>query len=303
MNDGKNRKKGIKGSIVALITPFDEEGAVDYVRLKKLIKRQINEGTDGILLLGETGEEAALTKEEQENIIKTAVEESRGRVPVIANSGSNNTEQTIEKSKKYGEIGADGLLVATPYYNKSNHSETVKHFYKVADNVNIPIYICNVPAWTGTCLSIDIAAELSKHTNIAGIKEDGGSLSYVARLTALINEDFNIYSGSDDITAALMSMGAAGTISVWANLMPAKVHEMTLAYLSGDTDKGRKIQLQYLKLINALFCKRNPAPVKEIMNIAGLKAGDCKLPPRYVSSAERRVLNVLYEEFKEDIVR
>ena len=133
MNDGKNRKKGIKGSIVALITPFDEEGTVDYVRLKKLIKRQINEGTDGILLLGETGEEAALTKEEQENIIKIAVEESRGSVPIIANSGNNNTEQTIEKSKKYEEIGADGLLVSMPYYNKQNHSETIKHFYKVAD--------------------------------------------------------------------------------------------------------------------------------------------------------------------------
>ena len=301
MNNGKNMKNGMRGSIADLITPFNEKGAVDCERLRRLIKRQINEGSDGILVLGETGEEETLTEQEREEAVRIAVEESNGSICVIAGIGSDTGEPALERSRRYEKIGADGLLATVPPYIKNNSSEMLKYFYGIADNVNIPVCIHNSSQETGLCLDTETAAKLSQHPNIVGIKEDGGSLSYVAGLTALITDDFNIYSGSDDITAALMSMGAAGTISIWANLMPAKAHEMAWAYMSGDTEKGRKIQLKYLKLINALFCGRNPVPVKEIMNMAGLKAGGCRIKTKGLSSAERRVLGVLYEEYREDI--
>lgn len=287
----------IKGSIVALITPFDEDGHVNRERMRELIKWHISCGTDAILVLGTTGETPTLSEEEQEDIVKLAVETSAGRVPVIANSGNNNTEETVQKSKRYEALGADGLLVITPYYNKPNRSGMLSHFYKTADSVNIPVYIYNVPARTGICIDADIVAELAAHPNIAGIKEASGDMSYVAKLSGLINDGFNIYSGNDDITIPMMSMGAAGVVSVWANIMPEQVHRMTMAYLKGNTDEAKRIQLKHLNLINALFCETNPVPIKEIMNLAGMRAGGCRLPLGPVSAPNRRVLKRLMEEF------
>ena len=286
----------IKGSIVALITPFDEEGGVDFIRLRELINWHIDQGTDAILVLGTTGETPALSEEEQEMIVKASVEESAGRIPIIANSGNNNTEKSLAKSIKYEALGADGLLVITPYYNKPNRSGMMEHFYKIADNVNIPVYIYNVPARTGISISPDMVAKLSTHKNIAGIKEASGDMSYVAKLASMVDDDFVIYSGNDDITVALMSMGAAGAVSVWANLMPGKVSEMTHAYLEGRTEDARKMQLENLNLINALFCETNPVPIKTIMNMKGMRVGGCRLPLGPVSSANRRVLRNLADE-------
>ena len=172
----------------------------------------------------------------------------------------------------------------------------IEHFYKIADSVSIPVYIYNVPSRTGICIDVGIVAELSKHPNIAGIKEASGDMSYVAKLSTLIRDDFNIYSGNDDITIALMSMGAAGAVSVWANLMPEKVREMTHAYLEGRTEEAGKMQLQYLNLINALFCETNPVPIKEIMNMTGMQVGSCRLPLGRISGANRRVLASLAKE-------
>lgn len=287
----------IKGSIVALVTPFDKEGAVDYSRLRELINWHIDEGTDGILVLGTTGETPALSEAEQEEIVRIAVIESQGRVPIIANSGCNNTEKSIAKSIKYEKMGADALLVITPYYNKPNKTGMREHFLKIADSVNIPLYIYNVPARTGICIDAETVGELSKHPQIAGIKEASGDISYVTKLSKYITDDFNIYSGNDDITIAIMSLGGAGAVSVWANIMPAKVHEMTAEYLAGNTEKAKKIQLKYLNLINALFCETNPVPVKEFMEIAGFGAGGCRLPLGPLSSASRRVLISLKDEF------
>lgn len=286
----------IKGSIVALITPFDEAGNVNYAKLRELINMHIEHGTDAILILGTTGETPALSEEEQDEIVRTSVAEAAGRIPIIANSGTNNTEKSIAKSIKYQDMGVDGLLVITPYYNKPNPSGMIEHFYKIADNVNIPVYIYNVPARTGICIDANIVAELSQHPNIAGIKEASGDMSYVAKLSTLIGDDFNIYSGNDDITIALMSMGGAGAVSVWANLMPDKVKEMTHAYLEGRTEEARKMQLQYLNLINALFCETNPVPIKEIMNMNGMGVGNCRLPLGRISGANRRVLSSLMED-------
>lgn len=287
----------IKGSIVALVTPFDKAGDVDYDRLRELINWHIAEGTDGILVLGTTGETPALSEAEQEEIVRIAVMESQGRVPIIANSGCNNTEKSIAKSIKYEKMGADALLVITPYYNKPNKTGMREHFLKIADSISIPLYIYNVPARTGICIDAETVGELSKHPRIAGIKEASGDISYVAKLSKYISEDFSIFSGNDDITIAIMALGGAGTVSVWANIMPAKVHEMTAEYLAGNTDKAKKIQLKYLNLINALFCETNPVPVKEFMEIAGFGAGGCRLPLGPLSSASRRVLISLKDEF------
>lgn len=286
----------IKGSIVALITPFDEAGNVNYRKLRELLNMHIEHGTDAVLILGTTGETPALSEEEQDEIVRVSVEEAGGRIPIIVNSGTNNTEKSVAKSIKYQEMGADGLLVITPYYNKPNQSGMIEHFYKIADSVSIPIYIYNVPSRTGICIDVGIVAELSKHPNIAGIKEASGDMSYVAKLSTLIHDDFNIYSGNDDITIALMSMGAAGAVSVWANLMPKKVHEMTHAYLEGRTEEAGKMQLQYLNLINALFCETNPVPIKEIMNMTGMQVGNCRLPLGSISGANRRVLASLVKD-------
>lgn len=286
----------IKGSIVALITPFDEAGNVNYRKLRELLNMHIEHGTDAVLILGTTGETPALSEEEQDEIVRVSVEEAGGRIPIIVNSGTNNTEKSVAKSIKYQEMGADGLLVITPYYNKPNQSGMIEHFYKIADSVSIPIYIYNVPSRTGICIDVGIVAELSKHPNIAGIKEASGDMSYVTKLSTLIHDDFNIYSGNDDITIALMSMGAAGAVSVWANLMPEKVHEMTHAYLEGRTEEAGKMQLQYLNLINALFCETNPVPIKEIMNMTGMQVGNCRLPLGSISGANRRVLASLVKD-------
>jgi len=286
----------IKGSIAALITPFDEKGGVNYKKLRELIEWHIDQGTDGILVLGTTGETPALTDEEQDKIVEAAVEQADGRIPVIANSGTNNTEKTIARSIRFEKMGVDGLLVITPYYNKPNRSGMIEHFYKVADSVSIPIYIYNVPGRTGICISVDIVEELTKHRNIAGIKEASGDMGYAAKLSKLISDDFCIYCGNDDITIPLMSLGAAGTVSVWANLMPAAVHQMTHAFLEGRVSEAAQIQLENLDLINGLFCETNPVPIKECMELAGMGTGRCRLPLGPVSSADRRLLANLIKE-------
>ncbi len=290
--------KMIKGSIVALITPFNEDGSVNYIKLRELVRWHIEEGTDGILVLGTTGETPALSEDEQDKIVETALDEAKGEIPIIANSGGNNTEKSVAKSIKYEEMGADGLLVITPYYNKPNSSGMRKHFTKIADSVNIPVYIYNVPSRTGICIKPEDVEVLAKHKNIAGIKEASGDMSYVAKLSTFISDDFNIYSGNDDITIALMSMGAAGAVSVWANLMPGKVHEMTKAYLEGHIDEAKKIQLKNLNLINALFCETNPIPIKEMMNLTGMNVGGCRLPLGGISRYNHRVLKSIAKSLK-----
>ena len=195
---------------------------------------------------------------------------------------------------------ADILRKIEEQFEAYNETGMLEHFYTIADNVNIPIYIYNVPARTGICISPEIVAKLSCHKNIAGIKEASGDISYVAKLSRLIDDDFSIYSGNDDITVALMSMGAAGTVSVWANLMPDKVSKMAHAYLDGDTEKAKKIQLEYLNLINALFCETNPVPIKAIMNMKGMRVGGCRLPLGPLSSANRRVLRSLADDIDKE---
>lgn len=268
----------ITGSMVALITPFHEDESVNYDKLRELIEWHIQEQTDAILVLGTTAETPALTVTEEDEIARVSIETAAGRVPIIVGSGSNNTMIAMEQSIKYEKMGADGLLVITPYYNKTNKSGMVNHFYTVADAVNIPIYVYNVPGRTGVSLTYEALAEISKHKNIVGIKEASGDMSFITKISRLINDDFNVYCGNDDISIPLMSMGGAGIISVLANILPRQTHEMAMAYINGDVKKAAEMQKYYLDFINALFIETNPIPIKEAMNLAGMNVGGYRLP-------------------------
>ena len=268
----------ITGSRVALITPFHEDGSVNYDKLGELIEWHIQQQTDAILVLGTTAETPALTVTEEDEIARISIEAAGGRVPIIVGSGSNNTMIAMEQSIKYEKMGADALLVITPYYNKTNKSGMVNHFYTVADAVNIPIYVYNVPGRTGVSLTYEALAEISKHKNIVGIKEASGDISFITKISRLINDDFNMYSGNDDISIPLMSMGGAGIISVLANILPKETHDMAMAYLNGDVKKAAEMQKYYLDFINALFIETNPIPIKEAMNLVGMDVGGYRMP-------------------------
>lgn len=268
----------IRGSIVALITPFNEDGSVNYKRLRELIDWHVEQQTDAILVLGTTAETPTLTLSEEDEIARISIEQAKGRVPIIVGSGSNNTMVAIEQSLKYEKMGADALLVITPYYNKTSKAGMVNHFTQIADAVNTPIYVYNVPGRTGVTISYEALAEISKHKNIVGIKEASGNMSLVCKFSKLINENFNIYSGNDDINVPLMSMGGAGVISVLANILPKETHDLAMSYLNGDVKKARDMQIKYLDFINALFIETNPIPIKEAMNLVGLNVGGYRLP-------------------------
>lgn len=268
----------ITGSMVALITPFHEDGSVNYDKLRELIEWHIQEQTDAILVLGTTAETPALTVTEEDEIARISIETAAGRVPIIVGSGSNNTMIAMEQSIKYEKMGADGLLVITPYYNKTNKAGMVNHFYTVADAVNIPIYVYNVPGRTGVSLTYEALAEISKHKNIVGIKEASGDMSFITKISRLINDNFNVYCGNDDISIPLMSMGGAGIISVLANILPRQTHEMAMAYINGDVKKAAEMQKYYLDFINALFIETNPIPIKEAMNLVGMDVGGYRMP-------------------------
>lgn len=268
----------IQGSIVALVTPFYPDNTVNFEELGRLIEWHINEKTDGILVLGTTGESSTMTHEEDDAVCRFTVDKVAGRVPVIAGSGSNATDTQLDKSKKYASMGADALLCISPYYIKANARGMYRHFAEVADQVPVPVILYNVPGRTGCSIPAGVVKELAQHPNICAIKEASGDISYTANIARYLHEDFLMYCGNDDITVPLMSLGASGTISVWANIMPRTCHDMVTDFLSGDIKKAAATQLRYLDLIHALFCEVNPIPVKEAMNIMGMAAGGYRLP-------------------------
>ncbi|HYE67141.1 MAG TPA: 4-hydroxy-tetrahydrodipicolinate synthase [Anaerovoracaceae bacterium] len=268
----------IRGSIVALITPFHEDGSVNYDKLRELILWHIEEKTDGICILGTTAETPALTVTERDRIVEISIETADKRIPIIVGSGSNNTMVAKEQSIKYEKMGADGLLVITPYYNKTNKAGMICHFTEIADAVSIPIILYNVPGRTGCSLTYDALKELCQHKNIAGIKEASGDISFVMQIARLAGENFALYSGNDDMIVPLMSVGGAGVISVAANIIPNEIHRLTAAYLSGNVELARHIQLRYLEFINALFIETNPIPIKEAMNFMDMNVGKYRLP-------------------------
>ncbi len=280
----------VQGSIVAMITPFHQDGSVNFEVLTQLLERQIAGGTDAILTLGTTGEYSTMSHEEDASVVAHTVKVVNGRVPVIVGSGSNCTATQIEKSIEYQNMGADALLLIAPYYNKANAEGMYRHFAETADQVSIPCILYNVPGRTGCSIPVSVVEKLAKHPNIAGIKEASGDMSYVMKIAHCAGPDFALYSGNDDITIPLMSVGGSGVISVYANVMPEMCHQIAADWLSGNHEKAVANQLKYLKLMNDLFLEVNPIPVKAAMNMIGLNVGPMRLPLCEMNEANAAVL-------------
>lgn len=279
------------GSAVAIVTPMNKDGSVNYAKLGEVIDAQINGGTDGVVICGTTGEASTLTDEEHIECIRFTVKHTAGRVPVIAGTGSNDTAYAVEMSKDAEKAGADALLLVTPYYNKTSQRGLAAHFTAIADAVNIPIILYNVPSRTGCKIEINTYKELSKHKNIVAAKEACGDISLVAQLAA--ETDLDIYSGNDDQVVPIMALGGKGVISVASNIIPKEMHDMTKYALEGNFKAAAEMQLKYLALIKALFCDVNPIPVKEAMNLMGMEVGECRLP---LISMEQSKIDLLKKE-------
>lgn len=288
--------RNIQGSIVALITPFNPDGSVNFPKLGELIDFHLQNQTDAILILGTTGESATMSHEEDDEVCRYTVERVAGRVPVIAGSGSNSTQTMLEKSLRFQEMGVDGLLLITPYYNKTNEEGMVLHFKTVADAVKIPCILYNVPGRTGCSISENVVRRLASHPNIVGIKEASGSLSYAARIARYLSEDFVMYSGNDDLIIPMMSLGSSGVISVLANVIPRETHQMVWDWLEGRHQQALDAQLRYLELTNDLFLEVNPIPVKEALNLMGMEVGGYRLPLTAMGEANRQRLRAAMEE-------
>lgn len=268
----------ITGSIVALITPYRADGSINFEKLGELLDWHVDNGTDAILVLGTTSESPTMSHEEDLEICKYSVERVAGRVPVIASSGSNCTHTVIEKSLDLQAAGADALLNIAPYYNKANREGMYRHFAEVADRVDIPIILYNVPGRTGCEIPVDVVGELSRHEKIIGIKEASGNLSYVAKIAKYANENFAIYSGNDDVILPVLSLGGSGVISVLANVMPQETHDLVMNYLNGNVNEATAEQLRLMDFINNLFIEVNPIMCKEAMNLLGMGVGGFRLP-------------------------
>ncbi len=272
------KKRLFSGSGVAIVTPMNADGSVNFEKLTELLEFQVQNGTDAIIVCGTTGESAALSDVEHREVIRHTIACINGRVPVIAGTGSNDTRYCIELSKEAEKLGADGLLLVTPYYNKASQKGLIKHYFAVADAVNIPMIIYSVPSRTGVNIAPKTCLALSKHKNIVAIKEASGNISQIAQIRQLCGDELDLYSGNDDQAFVVMALGGRGVISVSANILPKETHDMCQAFLDGDIEKSRALQLQYLSFCNALFSDVNPIPIKEAMNQKGMNVGPCRLP-------------------------
>ncbi len=264
---------------MALITPMKEDGSVNYDKLEEILEFQIAGGSDAIIICGTTGEASTLSHEEHISCIRYACEVTKKRIPVIAGTGSNCTETSIYLSGEAQKGGADGLLLVTPYYNKATQNGLKAHFTKIAESVKVPILLYNIPGRTGVSMSPATVVDLCRNVpNIVGVKDATGDISEVADVMSLSDGAVDLYSGNDDQITPVLSLGGKGVISVLSNILPAQTHEITASYMRGDADTSRKLQLQYLPLIRALFCEVNPIPVKKAMNLMGMEVGGLRMP-------------------------
>lgn len=266
------------GAAIAIITPMNEDGSINFTVLGEMIDDQIANGTDAIVICGTTGEASTMSDDEHLECIRFAVEKTAKRVPVIAGTGSNDTSYAIKLSKEAEELGADGLLLVTPYYNKTTQKGLIAHFTAIADAVNIPIILYNIPGRTGMNMEVSTIKELANHKNIVAVKEASGNISYAAKLIAECGDVIDVYSGNDDMIVPLMSLGAKGVISVLSHVIPKETHNMVQYCLDNNLAEATKLQIDYLDLINNLFIEVNPIPVKEAMNMMGVNVGKCRLP-------------------------
>ncbi len=286
------------GAGVAIVTPFNPDGSVNYNKLEELIDFQCNNGTDSIIICGTTGESPTLSELEHVEVIKKAVEFTKGRVPVIAGTGSNATYTAIELSKEAVEAGADGLLVITPYYNKATQGGLIKHFTAIADAAKAPIIMYSVASRTGVNVAPETAAALFKNVdNIVGIKEASGNISQVAKIMNLTDGKMDLYSGNDDQIVPVMSLGGIGVISVLSNVAPQYTHDICAKYLAGDVKGSMEMQLKAIPLIEQLFCEVNPIPVKKALNLMGFEVGGMRMPLTELTPANTEKLAKAMKEF------
>ncbi len=283
------------GAGVAIVTPFHDDGTVNYEKLAELLDWHVANKTDAIIITGTTGESSTLDDDEHKEVIRFTVEKINKRIPVIAGTGSNNTSYAIQLSQYSESVGADGLLVVTPYYNKATQDGLVKHFEAIADSVNIPIILYNVPSRTGVNITPATCQKLSKHKNIVGVKEASSDISQIAEIAAIC-PDFDIYSGNDDQTVPILALGGKGVISVLSNVMPEETHNICQYFFDGDVKKSLELQLKVHNINKALFCEVNPIPVKAALNLMGFNVGSLRMPLTEISPAGLETLKKSMKE-------
>ena len=284
------KKTVFTGSGVAIATPMHEDGSVNFECLDALIDFHLENKTDSIISCGTTGESATLSHEEHCKVLEHTIRRMNKRIPVIAGVGSNDTAYSLELAKEAAAYGADALLSVTPYYNKASQAGLVKHFTYVADCVDLPMILYNVPSRTGCSIQPETYLELSKHPNIVATKEANGNISAIAKTIALCGDDLDIYSGNDDQVLPILALGGKGVISVFANICPAETHDICEKFFQGDLAGSRELFLKYLPLMEDLFMDVNPIPVKEAMNMMGMECGPCRLPLCEMSPAAKEKL-------------
>ena len=279
------------GAGVALITPMNEDGSVNYEKLRELLEFHVANKTDAIIICGTTGEASTLSDEEHLECIRFACEVINKRIPVIAGTGSNCTQSAIELSKEAEKSGVDGLLLVTPYYNKATQNGLKAHYKAIAKEVNVPIILYNVPSRTGTRLAPQTVVDLCHEVpNIVGVKDATGDISEVAELMSLAKGTVDVYSGNDDQIVPVLSLGGKGVISVLSNILPKETHDMVASYLEGDVVKSCEMQLKYFDLVKAMFCEVNPIPVKKALNLMGMEVGSLRLPLTEMEDANAKRL-------------
>lgn len=285
------------GAGVAIITPFHEDGSVNYECLEKILEDQIANSTDAIVICGTTGESATLSPKEHLDVIKYTVDVVNKRIPVIAGTGSNETAVAVELSNDAEKVGVDGLLIVTPYYNKASQRGLIKHYEFIADRVSTPIIIYNVPSRTGVNVLPETYAALAEHKNIIGAKEASGNLSQIAQTIALCGDNLDVYSGNDDQIVPIMSLGGKGVISVLSNICPQIAHDIPTLYLEGKCKESAELQLKYLELCNAMFMDVNPIPVKVAMNMMGMGVGPLRLPLCEMDESKNNKLSAILKKY------
>ena len=290
------KKRIFKGAATALITPMNSDGSDNFDRLASLTDEQIKSGIDALVICGTTGEKSTLGYEEHVKVIEAAAKANGGRVPLIAGTGSNDTVYSVGLCADAEKAGADAFLMVTPYYNKTSQSGLVAHYNYIADRVNKPIILYNVPSRTGVAIKPETYKEIAKHPNIVATKEANGDLSSVLKTRYLCGDELDIYSGNDDQTVPIMSLGGIGVISVMSNFLPEIMHRICAEFFAGNTDEAARLQIKYSGLMSALFSDVNPVPVKTAMNLIGLNAGPCRLP---LYNMEKPALELLKQKLTE----
>ncbi len=285
------------GAGVALITPMNLDGSVNYEKLKELVDWHINSKTDAIIVCGTTGEPCTLTDEEHREVIRAVVRRANGKIPVIAGTGSNDTQYAVNLSKAAQDLGVDGVLVVSPYYNRTSQTGLVKHYLKIADSISVPLIIYDIPGRTGCKISLETFKILSDHDNIVGVKAASGVISDVVSLAEACGDRLSIYSGNDEQIVPIMSLGGKGVISVLSNVVPKETHEMCQFYLDGKPKESLELQLKFLDLVHALFIDVNPIPVKDAMNLMGMGVGPCRLPLCSLETSKMEALKLCLKKY------